>query len=161
MVTAGPPESTAAQKPSDPSSVTETVQADLSPQITPTETVTETSHVASTTKVIETAKANEAATGSRPTPNPSDSASTPKPAKPAGQPAKPRPVVRGSLGVGEQLRDLPHRGNGGGQTIRTSSAGDQAATAGPSSVASSSAASPSTGSTSAGGDSSGADAGSS
>ena len=41
---AGPPESTATQKPADPASVTETGQADVSPQVTPTETVTETSH---------------------------------------------------------------------------------------------------------------------
>jgi hypothetical protein len=160
MVTAaGPPESTATQKPADPASVTETVQADVSRQVTPTDTVTETSHVTSTKKVTETAKANEASTGPGATPNPSVSASTPKPAKPAGQPATPRPVVRGSLGVGEQLRDLPHRGNGGRQSTRTSAAGDEAATAGPSSAASSSAASSSTGSNSSGGDSSGGDAG--
>jgi hypothetical protein len=160
MVTAaGPPESTATQKPADPASVTETVQADVSPQVAPTETVTETSHVTSTKKVTETAKANEASTGPRATPNPSVSASTPKPAKPAGQPATPRPVVHGSLGVGEQLRDLPHRGNGGRQNTRSSAAGDEAATAGPSSVTSSSAASSSTGSNSSGGDSSGGDAG--
>jgi hypothetical protein len=160
MVTAaGPPESTATQKPADPASVTETVEADVSPQVTPTETVTETSHVTSTKKVTETAKANEASTGPTATPNPSVSASTPKPAKPAGQPATPRPVVRGSLRVGEQLRDLPHRGNDGRQTTRTSAAGDEAATAGPSSVASSSAASSSRGSNSSGGDSSGDDAG--
>jgi hypothetical protein len=156
MVTAaGPPVSTATQKQADPASGTETVQADVSPQVTPTETVTETSHLTSTKKVTETAEANEASTGPRATPNPSVSASTPKPAKPAGQPATPRPVVRGSLGVGEQLRDLPHRGNGGRQTTRTSAADDEAATVGPSSVASSSAASSSTGSNSSGGDSSG------
>jgi hypothetical protein len=141
VMAAGPPESTAPQKPADPASVTETVQADVSPQVTPTETVTETSHVTSTKKVTETAKANEASTGPRATPNPSVSASTPKPAKPAGQPATPRPVVHGSLRVGEQLRDLPHHGNDSRQTSRTSAAGDEAATAGPSSVASSSAAS--------------------
>ena len=122
----------------DPASVTET----------PTQTVTETSHVTSTTKVIETAKANEASTGSRATPNISDSAPMPKPAKPAGRPGTPRPVVRGSLGVSEELRDLPHRGN----------RRDHVATAGPSSVPSSSAASRSTGSNSAAGGSSGTDA---
>jgi len=160
MVTAaGPPETTATQKPADPASSTETVQADLPPQVAPTETVTETSQVTSTKKVIETAKANEASTGPRATPNPSLSASTPKPAKPAGQLATPRPLVHDSLGVGEQLRDLLHRGDSGGQTIRTSTAGDQPATAGPSSGASSSASSPSTGSNSAGGDSSGGDTG--
>ena len=156
MVTAaGPPESTATQKPADPASVTETVQADVSPKVAPTQTVTETSHVTSTKKVTETAKANEASKGPRATPNPSVSASTPKPAKPAGQPATPRPVVHGSLRVGEQLRDLPHRGNGSRQTSRTSAAGGEAARAGPSSAASSSAASSSTGSNSSGGDSSG------
>ena len=71
---AGPPESTATQKPADPASVTETGQADVSPQVTPTETVTETSHVTSTEKVTETTKANEASTGPRATPNPSVSA---------------------------------------------------------------------------------------
>jgi hypothetical protein len=60
-------------------------------------------------------------------------------------------VVRGSLGVGEQLRDLPHRGNGGRLITRTGAAGDGAATAGPSSVASSSVASSLKGSNSSGG----------
>jgi hypothetical protein len=155
VTAAGPPESTATQKPADPASVTETVQADLSPQVTPTETVTETSQEMSTKKVTETATAIEASTGS---PNRSVSASTPKPAKPAGQPSTPRPVVRGSLGVDEQLRDLPHRGNGGRQTTQTSAAGDEVATAGPSSVASSSVASSSTGGNSSVGDSSGGEA---
>ena len=154
---AGPPQFTATQKPADPASVTETGQADVSPQVTPTETEIEISHLTSTEKVTKTAKAKEASTGPRATLNPSVSASTPEPAKPAGQPATPRPVVRGSLGVGERLRDLPQRGNGGRQTTRTSAAGDKAATAGPSSVASTSAASSSTGGESSDGDSCGGD----
>jgi hypothetical protein len=64
-------------------------------------------------------------------------------------------VVRGSLGAGEQQRDLPRRDNGGHSTTWTAAAGEGAATAAHSSVASSSAASSSTGSSSSGGDSSG------
>jgi hypothetical protein len=192
------PVTTATPKPPDAHTATEPVKADVSPQMTPPETVTETGQaktgtgvslqVTVTEAVSKTGQATSTKTkteahqaASRPTPtrtnpatasaagaselstratpNPSVSASTPKPAKPAGQPATPRPVVRGSLGVGEQLRDLPHRGNGGRHTTRISAAGDGAATAGPSSVASSSAASSSTGSNSSGGDSSGGDAG--
>jgi hypothetical protein len=138
--------------------LTEAVQADVSPHVTPTEMVTEISQVMSTKKVTETDRAIEASTKPTATPNPSVSSSTPKPAKPAGQPSATRPGVRGSLVVDEQLRDLPHRGNGGRQTTQTSAAGDEAATAGPSSVASSSVASSSQGSNSSGGDSSGGDA---
>jgi hypothetical protein len=87
-------------------------------------------------------------------PEPSVSASPSGPAKPTGRPATPEPVVRGSRGVGEQLRDLPHRDNGGHLTTRTAAAGAGAATAGHSSVASSSAASSSTGSSSSRGGSS-------
>jgi PE-PPE domain len=112
--------------------VTESVQADVSRQVTPTETVAETGQVTSAKKVTETAKANEASMGPRATPEASANASAPKPAQPAGRPT-PRPVVRGSLGVGEQLHDRPHRGNGGRPTTRTSAAGDGAATAGSSS----------------------------
>ncbi len=87
-------------------------------------------------------------------PERSVSASPSGPAKPIGRPATPEPVVRGSRGVGEQLRDLPHRDNGGHLTTRTAAAGAGAATAGHSSVASSSAASSSTGSSSSRGGSS-------
>ena len=41
-----------------------------------------------------------------------------EPAKPAGRPATPRPAVRGSLKVGDHLRQLLHRGNSGHPTIR-------------------------------------------
>ena len=78
-------------------------------------------------------------------------------AKPSVRPATPRPVVRGSLEVREQLRDLPHRGNGGHPTTRTGAAGHGAATAAPSPVASSPAASK--GRNSSDGHSSGGDAG--
>jgi hypothetical protein len=134
--------------------VTETANADVSRQVTPIETVTETGQVTSAKKVTETAKADEASTG--PTeasaPEPSADASTSEPVKPTVRRVTPRPVVRGSLGVGEQLRDLPHRGNGGHPTTRTAAAGDGAATAGPSSVASSPAASSAAGDDSSGGD---------
>jgi hypothetical protein len=94
---------------------------------------------------------NEASTGPSAVngPEPSASASTPKPAKPGGQPAKPRPVVRDSLGVGQQLPDRSHRGEGDQPTTRTAPAAG-AATGTRSSTASSSAASSSTGSSSRG-----------
>jgi hypothetical protein len=47
-------------------------------------------------------------------------------------------MVRDSLGVGQQLPDLPHHGNGDPPTTRTAAVGDGAATAGLSSAASSS-----------------------
>jgi hypothetical protein len=77
------------------------------------------------------------------TPEPSVSASTPKP-------AKTRPVVRDSLGVGQRLPDRSHRGEGDQPTTRTAAAGAGAATGARSSAASSSAASSSTGSSSGG-----------
>jgi hypothetical protein len=150
---------------------TGTAKAEISPQVTSAATPTQTEQLTSTgaatgtqqmsteiapltTKVTETAKADEASTG--PTeasaPEPSADASTSEPVKPTVRRVTPRPVVRGSLGVGEQLRDLPHRGNGGHPTTRTAAAGDGAATAGPSSVASSPAASSAAGDDSSGGD---------
>ena len=51
-----------------------------------------------------------------------------EPAKPAGRPATPRPAVRGSLGVGDHVRELLRRGNSGHPTIRAAGAGDKAAT---------------------------------
>jgi PE-PPE domain len=132
--------------------VTETAKADVSPQVTPTEAVTETGQATSPETVTEAAKANEASTGptAASAPKPAASASTPEPAKPTGQSATPRPVVRGSLGVGQQLRDLPNRGNGGRPTTPTAAVGAGAATGGSSSAASSSAGSSSTGSSSGG-----------
>jgi hypothetical protein len=111
FTTAGQPESTATQKSADPASVTETVQADVSPKVTPTEPVSEPGETTSTKKVTETAEANEASTGPLTTPGASADASAPKPTRPTGRPT-PRPVVRGSLELGEQLRDLAHHGNG-------------------------------------------------
>jgi uncharacterized membrane protein YgcG len=138
-------------------------KADVSPPVTSTDTPTRTKQVTSTgtatsmEDVTETVETNEASTG--PTavnaPQPSAGAFTSGPAKPTVRPATPRPAVRGSLGVGEQLRDLPHRGNGVHPTTQTAAAGHGAATAGSSSVGSSSAASSSTGSNSSGGGSSG------
>ena len=78
-------------------------------------------------------------------------------AEPSARPTTPRPVVRGSLEVRKQLRDLPHRGSGGHPSTRTGAAGHGAATAAPSPAASSPAASK--GRDSSDGDSSGGDAG--
>jgi hypothetical protein len=124
---------------------------DASPHVTSTEPATgneelSTDTVTSTTDVTETAKADEESTvraaGSAPRLSANDSA--PEATKPTVRRATPRSVVRGSLGVGEQLRGLPHRGKGGHRNTET---GDGAATAGPSSAADNS---------STGGDSSGA-----
>ena len=139
--------------------VTETANADVSPQVTPTETVTETGDETSGKKSTETATANEAPAGptAASAPEPSASASISEPVKPTVRSATPQPVVRSSLGVGEQLRDRPHRGNRGRPSTRTALSSE--ATAGPSSVESSPADSSPAGSNSAGGDSSGGDAG--
>jgi hypothetical protein len=59
-------------------------------------------------------------------------------------------VVRDSLGVGQQLPDRTHRGEGGLPTTRIADVGAEAATGEPSSAASSSAASSSTSSSSRG-----------
>jgi hypothetical protein len=124
---------------------------DASPHVTSTEPATgneelSTDTVTSTTDVTETAKADEESTvrvaGSAPRLSANDSA--PEATKPTVRRATPRSVVRGSLGVGEQLRGPPHRGKGGHPNTET---GDGAATAGPSSAADNS---------STGGDSSGA-----
>ena len=174
----------------------ETATADISPQVTSTDTPTQTEQVTvdgtgdakpngDRSTVMETAnprrnvrKATESnghvgchadripqvssarqvteppgqriVDGPTATPEPSASASTPKPAKLAGQPAKTRPVVRDSLGVGQQLPDRSHRGEGEQPTTRTGAAGAGAATGARSLVASSSAASSSTGSSSRG-----------
>ena len=42
----------------------------------------------------------------------------------------PRPVVRGSLGMVEKPRDLPHRRNGGEPTTHAAPTGEKAATTG-------------------------------
>jgi len=140
--------------------VTETANADISRQVTPNETVTETGQVTSTKNVTETAEADETPSG--PTAavaaETSADALTPRAAKPLGRPATPRSVVRGSLGVGRQLHDRPHRGDADQPTTRGAAAGDGAAMAGPSSVASSPADSSPEGSNSASGNSSDGDA---
>ena len=72
----------------------------------------------STKDVAETAEADERSAGptAASAPEPSPGASTSKRVKPAVRPATPRHVVRDSLGVGEQLRDRPHRPNSGRPT---------------------------------------------
>jgi hypothetical protein len=158
---------------------TETAKADMSPQVTSSSTPTQTQQVTvdgngdpnpavdadgkgdrthqvtsadtpTRTQQVSSAPAGASESSNTATLQPSASASTPKPAKPAGQPAKPRPVVRDSLGVGQQLPDRSHRGEGDQPTTRTDAADAEAATGAHSSAASSSAASSSTGSSSRG-----------
>jgi hypothetical protein len=126
-----------------------TGKANVFPPVNSTDTQTDIEQVAST----EPATGNEQRSTDRATSAKdvtetveADEAS----AKPAGRPATPRPMVRGSLGVGEQLSDLPHRGNGGRPTSWTTADGDGAATARPSSATVSSASSSSKGSSSRG-----------
>jgi hypothetical protein len=147
VTTAGLAESTTTQE-ADPPAATEIAKADISPQVTATETVTEASQMTSTKTAANAAEATEVSTEPAPAnaPDATASASTPKPAKPARQPAKPRPVVHDSLGVGQQLPDLPHRG-GSGPTTRTA----DAPTGARSPTSSSSAASATTSSSSGGG----------
>jgi hypothetical protein len=118
-------------------------------QMTLAETATGNQQVSTETAkdVTESVAAEEESMGPAAVkdPEPSASASTSELAKPTGRPTTPRPVVRGPLGVGEQLRDLSHRGNG-------------AAAARSSSAVSSSAASSSKEGSSSGGDSSDGDA---
>jgi hypothetical protein len=100
-------------------------------QVKSTEPGTESEPVSTDTAtltkdVTEAAKTDEASAG--PTavsnPKPSASTSTSEPTKPAERPATPRPVVRDSLKVGEQLSAPPHRGNGGHPATRAAAAGD-------------------------------------
>lgn len=89
----------------------------------------------STTKVTEAARAEEESAGPRAarTPEPTKSASTPESAKPRVRTGTARPVVRGSLAVGEHLRNPLHRENGGDPRTRTGDVGDEAPTPGHSS----------------------------
>lgn len=84
----------------------------------------------STKDMTGTAKPNEASAGSTAgsAPEPSANDSDPEATKPIERGVTPRTVVRDSLGVGEQLRYLPHRGNGGHLTTGTGAADDGAAT---------------------------------
>jgi hypothetical protein len=131
----------------------EAAEDDVSPQVKATETLTRSEQVVSTkmpagnaqistdtalsNDVTETAESDEASTVPSNAGEPSASDDTPKAAKPTVRKATPRPVFRGSLGVGEQLPDLPHRGNDGRKTSQTDD--NEAATAGSASVTSSSA----------------------
>jgi hypothetical protein len=156
---------------------TETTRADVFSQVTPTEAVSKTGQATSTKSVTKAdqatstksvTKADQAALTQTPTqtnaaiaaaagaselstkatPKPSASPSESGPAKPAFQSATPQPLVRGSLGVGQQLPNSPHRrGKGGRPTTQT---GAGAATGGRSWAASSSASSSSIGNSSRG-----------
>jgi hypothetical protein len=138
----------------DAAPASETGKADVSPTLTSTDTVASTGDVTETAETEEESAEPTAASGREP----AASASTPEPAKESVRPATPRPVVRDSLRAGEQLSDLPHRGNGSRSTTRTAAVGDGAAEAGSPSGASSSVASSSADSISSGGDSSDGDA---
>jgi hypothetical protein len=158
---------------------TETAKADISPQAMSTETPTQTEQmtvdgnddrnpagdvdrpgdrtdqVTSTdtptrTQQVSSPQGGASESSTTATPEPSVSASTPKPAKPAGRPAKPRRVVRDSLGEGQQPPDRSHRGEADQPTTRTAAASGATATDAGSAAASSSAASSSTGRSSGG-----------
>jgi hypothetical protein len=149
------PATTATAGPADAEPATEGGKADDYPPVTPDDTPTQAERVTTTgTHQMSTE-------GARSTKDASETAKTDEalPAKPAGRPATPRPVVRDSLGVDDQLRDPSHRGNGGHLTTRTAAADEgAAATAGPSEVASPSAGSSATDRDSSVGDSSDGDA---
>jgi hypothetical protein len=114
----------------DVAPASETGKADASPTLTSTDTVASTSDVTEIAETEEESTEPEAASA----PGPSATGSRSEPAKPTVRRVTPRTVVRDSLGVGEQLRDLPHRGNGGQPTTGTATADDGAATAGRSST---------------------------
>jgi hypothetical protein len=137
-----------------------TGKADVTPPVTSTEPATGNEQMSTDAAnprkdVTETAKVDEASAGpaAARAPEPSGGASTSEPVKPTVRRVTPRTVVRDSLGVGEPLRDLPHRGNGGHLTTRTAAAADGAATAGPSSRGTNSSGSDSSGGDSPGGSS--------
>jgi hypothetical protein len=146
--------------PEDGAPVTEAGKADDSRWVASMQTATgsqqkQTDMATSTKHVTDRVEAEEAPTGLT-----AASASEPSAYAPASEPAKPatpRPVVRGSTELRQQLPDLSHPGDSVHSTAGTAAAGDEGTTAGSSSVASSSAAS--TGSKSARGDSSSDDAG--
>jgi hypothetical protein len=171
---------TALAEPADAASATESWKADVSPPATSTDTLTHTDQITPTgpatekeistgtatsqTDVTETAQSDvpEASTEPTAAETPKPSAKTSTSAEPTSvtvRPATPRPVLRGSLGVGEQLRNPPHRGNGGHPTTQTAAADEREVTEGPSPVTPSHGASSSKVSNSSGGDSSGGDAG--
>jgi hypothetical protein len=136
---------------------TEAVEADMSPQVTAADMRTSTEVVTSaelatgseqiatdtalSNDATATAESDGASTGPKQASagEPSASDTTPKAAKPTGRKATPRPVARGSLGVGEQLPDPPHRGKGGRPSSQTDADDNEATTAGSASVTSSSA----------------------
>jgi len=119
--------------------VTETAQADVSPQDAPTEPVTEADQPTSAAPSSDT---------EQPTSPNAARASTLKP-------EKHRPLVRDSLRVGQQPSERSERGEGDQPTTRTVAAGAEASTGEPSSTGSSSAGPSSAGSSSDSGSSDG------
>ena len=92
-------------------------------QVTQTDTLARTQPVSS-------APAGASELSTTPTPEPSASASTPKLAKPAGRPAKPRSAVHDSLGATERPRGFPHRSKDPATSTTGTTAADPATTAG-------------------------------
>jgi hypothetical protein len=113
------------------------------------QSATDTEQPTSPKNATESAKATSAAARAvEPSTRPTSEASAANAV--TTKPAKPRPVVRDSLGAGRQLPGRSHRREGDQPTSRTAAAGAEATTGEPSSTASSSAASSSTGSSSGG-----------
>jgi hypothetical protein len=143
QVSASPPVANTTTEPPDTLEVNKIRNASVSEQVTSTEPATETA---------EPDQASTEPTAASPS-EPSGIDSTSAPTKPTERAATPRPVVRGSLSVNEQLADQPHRGAGGHSSM-PSATGDEAATAASSSAATSSANSSPEGNSSTGGGSS-------
>jgi hypothetical protein len=151
---------TATEGPAEGAPAIETGKPDYSPPVASTKSTKANDQMSTNTlKLPETPTRTEQLTATEPatgnevtspeptavdTPKPSASTSPSKSAKASVRPAIPRPVMRGSFGVLDKLRDLPHRQNGGGPTTNAAPTGEKAATAG---------------SNPSGGDSSGGDAG--
>jgi hypothetical protein len=135
---------------------TETTTADVLPKDVPSEEVNGTERPTSPDATDTTDATSVATNAGQPSTGPTSeasasSASTPEPTKPAGEPSKPRPVVRDSLRAGQQFPDPSRRGAGHQPTTRTADVGAVDASGAPSSTASSSRASSSAANFSGGG----------
>ena len=86
------------------------------------------------TQLVSSAPAGASESSTTAMPEPSASVSTPEPAKPAGQSAKPRKLVHDSLGATEQPRGFRHRSNGPATMTTGTAAADPATIAGSSSL---------------------------
>lgn len=119
---------TAEGGPADAAPANETGKAYVSPPVKST-TMPKTKRIRATEPAAISIGTETSVKGANQPVKADDKSTAPsEPAKPAGRPATPRPAVRGSLGVGDHLRQLLHRGNSGHPTIRAAGAGDKAAT---------------------------------